>query len=150
MEYAAPRRTLPTRRSLVAPLVALVIGAGAAVGGYALIDDQQTIQVPGDVLVVETPGPGQGVRGIDDMAHAPTASLQPQIVVPYLSHGAGVPTESTKAEARTAGAIGAGVQTESTKDEARTAGAIGAGSGSQADDTANRTDPHGPASALHR
>jgi hypothetical protein len=115
----------------VAPLVALVIGAGAAVGGYALIDDQQTIQVPGDVLVVETPGPGQGVRGIDDMAHAPTASLQPQIVVPYLSHGAGV-------------------QTESTKDEARTAGAIGAGSGSQADDTANRTDPHGPASALHR
>jgi hypothetical protein len=140
MEYAAPRRTLPARRSLVAPVVALVIGAGAAVGGYALIDDQQTIQVPGDVLVVETPGPGQGVRGIDDMAHAPTASLQPQTVVPYLSHGAGV----------TAGAIGAGVQTESTKDEARTAGAIGAGSGSQADDTANRTDPHGTAAALHR
>jgi hypothetical protein len=121
--------------------VALVIGAGVAVGGYALIDDQQTIQVPGDVVVVvETPGPGQGVRGIDDTAHAPTASLQPQTVVPYLSHGAGV----------TAGAIGAGVQTESTKDEAVTAGAIGAGSGSQADDTANRTDPHGPASALHR
>jgi hypothetical protein len=131
MEYAAPRRTLPTRRSLVAPLAALVIGAGAAVGGYALIDDQQTIQVPGEVVVVETPGPGQGVRGIDDMAHAPTASVQPQTVVPYLSHGIGV-------------------QTESTKDEARTAGAIGAGSRSQADDTANRTDPHGPASALHR
>ena len=131
MEYAAPSRTLPTRRSVVAPLVALVIGAGAAVGGYALIDDQQTIQVPGEVVVVETPGPGQGVRGVDDMAHAPTASVQPQTVVPYLSQGAGV-------------------QTESTKDEARTAGAIGAGSGSQADETANRTDPHGPASALHR
>ena len=131
MEYAAPSRTLPTRRTVVAPLVALVIGAGAAVGGYALIDDQQTIQVPGEVVVVETPGPGQGVRGIEDMAHAPTASVQPQTVVPYLSQGAGV-------------------QTESTKDEARTAGAIGAGSASQADDTANRTDPHGPASALHR
>ena len=131
MEYAAPSRTLPTRRSLVAPLVALVLGAGAAVGGYALIDDQQTVQVPGDVVVVETPGPGQGVRGIDDMAHAPTASLQPQTVVPYLSHGAGV-------------------QTESTKDEARIGAAISAGSGSQADDIANRTDPHGPASALHR
>jgi hypothetical protein len=133
----------------VAPFVALLVGAGVAVGGYALIDDQQTVTVPGDVRVVEVPGPGQGVRGIDDMAHPPTASVQPQTVVPYLSHGAGVQTESTKDEASIAGAIGAGVQTqsntESTKDEASIAGAIGAGSGSQADDTANRTDPHGPA-----
>ena len=43
---------------------------------YALIDDEQLIQVPGDLVVVESPGPGQGVRGIDDMAHAPTAACR--------------------------------------------------------------------------
>jgi hypothetical protein len=39
MQYAArlPRR--PSTRSLVIPLIALVVGAGAATGAYALIDD---------------------------------------------------------------------------------------------------------------
>jgi hypothetical protein len=39
MQYAArlPRR--PSTRSLVAPLIALIVGAGAATGAYALIDD---------------------------------------------------------------------------------------------------------------
>jgi hypothetical protein len=148
MEYAAPRQTVPTRRSLLAPVVALLVGAGLAVGGYALIDDQDT--VPGGVVVVETPGPGQGVRGIDDMAHVPTTSVQPQTVVPYMSHGQGIPSQSTKDEAATAAAIGAssGV-TQSTKDESATAAAIGAGSDSQSDETSNRTDPHGPGAALH-
>jgi hypothetical protein len=39
MQYAArlPRR--PSTRSLAAPLIALIVGAGAATGAYALIDD---------------------------------------------------------------------------------------------------------------
>jgi hypothetical protein len=77
MEHAARRPTLPSRRSLVAPLVALVVGAGVAIGGYALLDDD-TAPAPPDVIVVEQPGPGQGVRGIDDMANAPSESVGPQ------------------------------------------------------------------------
>jgi hypothetical protein len=111
MEYAANRPTL--RRSLFAPVVALLVGAAAAVGGYALIDDQNTVQVPGDVVFVDTPGPGEGVRGIDDMAKAPTVDSQPRTVVPYLSHGAGAQSESTKDEAATAAAVGAGSSTQS-------------------------------------
>ena len=70
MEYAANPRTLPTRRTLVAPFVALLIGAAAAVGGYALIDNQDTVRAPGKIVFVDTPGPGAGVRGIDDMANS--------------------------------------------------------------------------------
>jgi hypothetical protein len=70
--------------------VALVIGAAAAVGGYALIDDQGITQATGKVVFVETPGPGQGVRGIDDTAKAATVASTPK-VAPFLTHG-GPPT----------------------------------------------------------
>jgi len=90
MEYAAHPRTLPTRRTLIAPFVALLIGAAAAVGGYALIDNQDTVQTPDKVVFVDTPGPGEGVRGIDDTAKAAAIeSTPPKVVVPYLSHGNG-------------------------------------------------------------
>jgi hypothetical protein len=130
MEYAANPRTLPTRRTLVAPFVALLIGAAAAVGGYALIDNQDTVQAPDKVVFVDTPGPGEGVRGIDDTATAAAIdSTPPKVVVPYLSHGYGVQTSD-----------GGG----SIKDEAATAAAISSGSAQDAD-SANRTAPHGPA-----
>jgi hypothetical protein len=133
MQYAATRPTLPSRRSIVAPLVALVVGAGAAVGGYALIDDQNTVQAPGEVVFVDTPGPGAGVRGIDDTANAAALdSAPPKVVIPYLSHGA-APTSDTGG---------------STTDEAATAAAIGSGS-DQGGSVADRTDPHGPAAQLH-
>jgi hypothetical protein len=133
MEYAATRTTLPSRRSILAPLVALVVGAAAAVGGYALIDNQDTVQVPGKVVFVDTPGPGAGVRGIDDMANsAVLTSTPPKVVVPYLSHGYGVQTD-----------------TVSTTDEAATAAAIGSRGGQDDASVANRTDPHGPAALLH-
>ena len=132
MEYAANPRTLPTRRTLVAPFVALLIGAAAAVGGYALIDNQDTVQAPGKVVFVDTPGPGAGVRGMDDMANATAlTSTPPKVVVPYLSHGYGVQ-----------------MGTVSTTDEAATAAAIGSGE-VQDPSVANRTDPHGPAAQLH-
>jgi hypothetical protein len=130
MQYAATRTTLPSRRSILAPLVALVVGAAAAVGGYALIDNQDTAQAPGKVVFVDTPGPGAGVRGIDDMAN-PTAltSTPPKVAVPYLSHGYGAGTVSTTDEAATAAAIGSGEVRDPS--------------------VANRTDPHGPAAQLH-
>ena len=109
MQYAATRSTLPSRHTILVPLVALLVGAAAAVGGYALIDNQDTVQAPTKVVVVETPR-----------------------VAPYLSHG-GSPTSGGS----------------STKDEAATAAAIGSGSALSAD-SANRTDPHGPAPQLHR
>ena len=110
-----------------------MVGAGAAVGGYALIDNQDTVQVPGKVVFVDMPGPGAGVRGIDDMANsAALTSTPPKVVVPYLSHGVGVQTP-----------------TVSTTDEAATAAAIGSRGGQDDASVANRTDPHGPAALLH-
>jgi hypothetical protein len=133
MEYAATRTTLPSRRSILVPLVALVVGAGAAVGGYALIDNQDTVQAPGKVVFVDTPGPGAGVRGIDDTANsAALTSTPPKVVVPYLSHGYGVQ-----------------MGTVSTTDEAATAAAVGSRGGQDDASVANRTDPHGPAAQLH-
>ena len=130
MEYAANPRTLPTRRTLVAPFVALLIGAAAAVGGYALIDNQDTVQAPGKVVFVDTPGPGAGVRGIDDMANsAALTSTPPTVVVPYLSHGVGV--QSSDSTPKVAPYLSHGGPPTSD-----------AGS-------ANRTDPHGPAAQLH-
>ena len=42
MEYAARLTRSPSRKTLVAPLVALALGAGVATGAYALIDDGGT------------------------------------------------------------------------------------------------------------
>jgi hypothetical protein len=173
MEYAAPRYRSTPRRSLLAPLVALLVGAAAAVGGYTLIDDDSTVQAPDKVVFVDTPGPGEGVRGIDDMSNPTVALAQPKVVVPYMSHGFGSQTGDVKHEAATAAAIGAGSssQTGDVKHEAATAAAIGAGSSSQTGDvkheaataaaisagsstqdkdSATRTDPHGPAAQLHQ
>lgn len=129
MQHAAGLPTVPTRRSIIAPLLALLLGAGVAVGGYALIDDQGSTQVQDKVVFVDLPSPGQGVRGINDMTTA-TPSETPK-VIPYLSHGLGVQTQD-----------GA-----SAKHEAGTAAAIA--SGGQDSDTAIGSDPHGPAAQLH-
>jgi hypothetical protein len=56
MEYAARLIRFPSRQSIVAPLVALVVGAGVATGAYALIDDGNTATAS-KVIVVEQPGP---------------------------------------------------------------------------------------------
>jgi hypothetical protein len=130
MQYAATRTTLPSRRSILVPLVALVVGAAAAVGGYALIDNQDTAPAPGKVVFVDTPGPGAGVRGIDDMANATAlTSTPPKVVVPYLSHGGGV--QSSDSTPKVAPHLSHGGPPTSDAS------------------SANRTDPHGPAALLH-
>jgi hypothetical protein len=88
MQYAAHLPALPSRRSVAAPVVALVLGAAAAVGGYALIDNQDVVPATADkVVFVDTPGPGEGVRGIDDTAKAAAIGSAPTKVAPYLTHG---------------------------------------------------------------
>ena len=55
MEYAARFPKAPSRRSMVAPIAALLVGAGVATGAYALIDDSNSASQPAKVIVVEQP-----------------------------------------------------------------------------------------------
>ncbi|MEA2419559.1 MAG: hypothetical protein QOE60_1765, partial [Thermoleophilaceae bacterium] len=58
MEYAARLPQLRSRRTMLAPVIALVVGAGAATGVYALVDNGGQITQPAKVIVVESPAPG--------------------------------------------------------------------------------------------
>jgi hypothetical protein len=144
MEYAAQ---LLNPRSLLVPAIALVIGAGGAVGVYAVLDETDVNVQPTRVVVADPPAqPGEGVAAKHEAATASAISTPN-------------PTSSFegKDEAATASAIGSGSQTATSsprtwlesKDEAGTASAIGNGSQTGTDqESANRTDPHGPAAAL--
>jgi hypothetical protein len=75
MQYAArlPRR--PSTRSLAAPLIALVVGAGAATGAYALIDGSDSGVQPTKYIVVEQPAQGSAaIPGKDEAATAAAIS----------------------------------------------------------------------------
>ena len=137
MEYAARLTRSPSRKSLVAPLVALVLGAGVATGAYALIDDGNTTTAS-KVIVVEQPGPhAADIAGKNEAATAAAIS-GPQV--------AGI---TEKNEAATAAAISqqsGGIELRGSK-----ASSTGTSSpGSTASDRAAelRSDPHGPAISL--
>jgi hypothetical protein len=111
MEYTAQ---LLNPRKLVAPAVALVIGAAGAVGAYALIDDTDVGVQPAQVIVTKSPAG----TGPDAKHEASTAAA---------IAGSGTPSFS-KDEANTAAAIAGGSDTPSfTKNEANTAAAIAGG-----------------------
>jgi hypothetical protein len=57
MQYAAH---LPNTRAMVAPVVALVIGAAGATGAYALIDDNAESIQPAAIVVTHTPAAQSG------------------------------------------------------------------------------------------
>jgi hypothetical protein len=77
MEYAARLPRTSSRKAIVAPLVALVVGAGAATGAYALIDNSNTATLPANVIVVEKPGPHAAeIPGKNEAATA--AAISPQ------------------------------------------------------------------------
>lgn len=61
-QEAYPLRTpFLSRRSIATAAVALVVGAGAAVGIYALVDDDATVAEPATRVIVSTPvAPGEG------------------------------------------------------------------------------------------
>jgi hypothetical protein len=136
MEYAARLTRFPTRKTLVAPLVALVVGAGVATGAYALIDDGSTTTAS-KVIVVEQPGPHAAeIPGKNEAGTAAAISqARPQTAI--------------KNEAATAAAISqqsGGVELRGSK-----ASQTGTQStGSSAADRARelRSDPHGPAISL--
>lgn len=74
MEYAARLPSIPSRRTFVAPLVALVVGAGVATGAYALIDDDGASQAS-KVIVVERQAPGAAeIQGKNESATAAAIS----------------------------------------------------------------------------
>jgi hypothetical protein len=134
MEYAARLTRTPSRKSLVAPLVALVVGAGVATGAYALIDNNDTTSSP-NVIVVEQPGP----------------------------HAADIPGKNEAATAAAIGQTGSHATALPRPDEATVAAAIskahsgieprGSKASSTGTSTPNRgeelrSDPHGTALSL--
>lgn len=144
MEYAA---SLFNPRNVLVPAIALVIGAGGAVGVYAALDDTDVDIQPTRVVVTEPPAkPGEGVAAKHESATAAAISKP----------GSGS-SFAGKDEAASAAAIATSSPRTSleSKDEAGTAAAIGAdetrrggGPPAESDATANRADPHGPAAAL--
>jgi hypothetical protein len=119
MEYAARLPRTPSRRTIVAPLVALLVGAGAATGAYALIDDGNSPAQAAKVIVVETPGPH--AADIPGKNEAGTAAA--------ISPSSGIELRGSKASAPSKQAFDAASSRSAAAEQ--------------------RTDPHGPASFLH-
>lgn len=124
MEYAA---NLLNPRTVLVPAIALVIGAGGAIGVYAAFDDTDVSIEPTRVVVADPPAaPSEGVAAKHEAATAAAIS------------GVEAPAWlGSKDEAATAAAVGTAE------------GRRGGGPPAENDQaTANRTDPHGPAAAL--
>jgi hypothetical protein len=137
MEYAARLTRSPSRKTLVAPLVALVLGAGVATGAYALIDDGNTTTAS-KVIVVEQPGPNAAEIPGKNEAGTAAAISGPQV--------AGI---TEKNEAATAAAISqqsGGVEPRGSKASSTGTSSTGTSSADQAREI--RSDPHGPAISL--
>jgi hypothetical protein len=134
MEYAARAPRLPSRRAMMAPVAALVVGAGLATGAAFLVDDGGGTATSSKVIVVESPAPGSAQIPGKNEASTAAAIAQPS----------GVTAISGTDEAATAAAISSeagGIQARGSKASA---------TGTQDAATAARTDPHGPAAVLHR
>lgn len=139
MEYAARLTRFPSRKTLVTPLVALVVGAGVATGAYALIDDGGTTTAS-KVIVVEQPGPHAAEIPGKNEASTAAAISGPQV--------AGI---TEKNEAATAAAISkqqsGGVELRGSK--ASQTGIPSPAAASALDPAREiRQDPHGPAVSL--
>ena len=140
MEYAARLPKTPSRQTMVAPIVALLVGAGAATGAYALIDNGDTATQAAKVIVVEKPSPNAAsIPGKNEASTAAAISQSPNAAV--------IPGKN---EAATAAAISqsGGIELRGSKASATSKQAFDASS-TQSAAEANRTDPHGPANFLH-
>ena len=140
MEYAARLPKTPSRRTMVAPIVALLVGAGAATGAYALIDNGDTATQAAKVIVVEKPSTNAAsIPGKNEASTAAAISQSPNAAV--------IPGKN---EASTAAAISqsGGIELRGSKASATSKQAFDASTAQSAAE-ANRTDPHGPANFLH-
>jgi hypothetical protein len=139
MQYA---ERLPNPKSMVAPVVALVIGAAAATGAYALLDSDQVQLNEPKVIVTETPAPvSEGLAAKDEAATAAAIGR----TVPNSFFG--------KDEAATAAAVGSGLTSQVQenhfgKDEAAIAAAIGGGATSTGSEGVNAKDEAATAAAV--
>jgi hypothetical protein len=133
MEYAARLPRTPSRRTIVAPLVALLIGAGVATGAYALIDDNDVATQASKVIVVEQPAPG--TADIPGKNEAGTAAA--------IAGATSVTDIPGKDEAGTAAGISqsGGVELRGSKASVTSKPAFDAAA-------EQRSDPHGPAASL--
>jgi hypothetical protein len=161
MQYA---EHLPNPRRMVAPAVALVIGAAAATGAYALIDSEQVELPAPKIIVAEPPAqPGEGLAAKHEAATAAAigagATSTPfgkdeAVTATAIGRGASISGTSgaeMKDEAASAAAIGTGIELRGSKASSSSGGSPSGGSStslSEEAETARRTDPHGPASAL--
>jgi hypothetical protein len=147
MQYAERLPALPAPRTIVAPLVALAIGAAAATGVYALLDDDPSGSQATAPKVIVTEPPAQPGPGVSAKNEAGVAAA--------IGSPAATSASETKDEAGTAAAIGqssGGTEFRGSKaSEFGTSQYRLAQPGTQLDEEAQearRTDPHGPASAL--
>jgi hypothetical protein len=119
MQYEASLAR-PSARTMMAPLVALVIGAAAATGTYALIDNgDDAIQASTRLIVVETPAQHSAdIPGKNEAATA--AAINPTLSVagPDEASTAAAVSQSSVTEPRGSKAATAG------PDEASTAAAV--------------------------
>jgi hypothetical protein len=116
MQYA---ERLPNSRTLLAPVLALAVGAAAATGAYALLDSETVVVGDPEVIVAEVPAPGTVAQTKNEAATAAAITASPTVA-------------ETKNEAATAAAITAsptvparaGHPSHGGTDEAATAAAI--------------------------
>jgi hypothetical protein len=77
MQYAAH---LPSSRSMIAPVLALAIGAAGATGLYAALDGKDVQLRPAHVIVTETPAAPTGAVAAKDEAATAAAIARPSAV----------------------------------------------------------------------
>jgi hypothetical protein len=139
MEYAARLPQLPTRRKMLAPVIALVVGAGAATGVYALVDNSDQATQAAKVIVVEQPAPGTAdIPGKNESSTAAAISGSPAVT--------DIPGKN---ESSTAAAISGsgGIELRGSKASAPSKQAFDAAAAQDAA-AEQRSDPHGTAAAL--
>jgi hypothetical protein len=139
MEYAARLTRFPSRKTLVAPFVALVVGAGVATGAYALIDNTDAT-TSSKVIVVEQPGPNAAdIPGKNEAATAAAIS-QPG------GKAALIPGKNESATAAAISQQPSGVELRGSKSTSTGTQSSGSSSADRASEL--RSDPHGPAVSL--
>ena len=129
MQYTERLPYVPSPRTLAVPLVALVLGAGAATGLYTLVDNDGTSVTPGDTRVIVADPPAQPGEGVAAKNEAGVASAIGNPALP----GEGV---SAKDEAGVASAIGRPEQPQTlSKDEAGVGALMGPPNASSSTET---------------